>query len=128
MRWEGQRQSDNIEDRRGMGPVRPGVGIGLGGIVLVLAVSFLTGTNPLQILNMIGGIQDGAVPSDVEAPGPTQPLQDQLGKFASVVLAWQRETRGDRPLPGREGGASGGAHAACRWTLTAAGRRRPESP
>ena len=87
MQWEGQRQSDNIEDRRGMGPVRPGVGIGLGGIVLVLAVSFLTGTNPLQILNMIGGIQDGAVPSDVEAPGPTQPLQDQLGKFASVVLA-----------------------------------------
>ena len=92
MRWEGQRQSDNIEDRRGMGPVRPGVGIGLGGIVLVLAVSFLTGTNPLQILNMIGGIQDGAVPSDVEAPGPTQPLQDQLGKFASVVLADTEDT------------------------------------
>jgi predicted metalloprotease len=92
MRWEGQRQSDNIEDRRGMGPVRPGVGIGLGGIVIVLAVSLLTGTNPLQILNMIGGIQDGAVPSAVEAPGPTQPLQDQLGKFASVVLADTEDT------------------------------------
>ena len=34
MRWEDQRGSDNIEDRRGMGPVR-GAGIGLGGIVLV---------------------------------------------------------------------------------------------
>lgn len=92
MRWEGQRQSDNIEDRRGMGPVRPGIGIGLGGIVLVLAVSFLTGTNPLQILNMIGGMQDGDVPSAVEAPGPAQPPQDQLGQFASVVLADTEDT------------------------------------
>ena len=92
MRWEGQRQSDNIEDRRGRGPVRPGVGIGLGGIVLVLAVSFLTGTNPIQILNMVGGIQDGAVPSAVESPYPTQPPQDQLGKFASVVLADTEDT------------------------------------
>jgi predicted metalloprotease len=92
MRWEGQRQSDNIEDRRGMGPVRPGVGIGLGGIVLVLAVSFLTGTNPLQILNMIGGLQDGSAPSPVEAPGPAQAPQDQLGQFASVVLADTEDT------------------------------------
>lgn len=92
MRWEGQRQSDNIEDRRGMGPIRPGVGIGLGGIVLVLAVSFFTGTNPLQILNMIGGLQDRALPSAVESPGPAQPPQDQLGTFASLVLADTEDT------------------------------------
>ena len=58
MRWEGQRESDNIEDRRGMTVARPGVGIGLGGIVLILAVSFLTGTNPLTLLNMLGGVQE----------------------------------------------------------------------
>lgn len=92
MRWEGHRQSDHIEDRRGMGPIRPGVGIGLGGIVLVLAVSFLTGTNPLQILNMIGGLQDRALPSAVESPGPAQPPQDQLGTFASLVLADTEDT------------------------------------
>lgn len=45
MRWEGQRESDNVEDRRGMGPARVG-GLGLGGIVLVLAVSYFTGINP----------------------------------------------------------------------------------
>lgn len=92
MRWEGHRQSDHIEDRRGMGPIRPGVGIGLGGIVLVLAVSFFTGTNPLQILNMIGGLQDGALQSAVESPGPAQPPQDQLGTFASLVLADTEDT------------------------------------
>ena len=36
MRWEGQRESGNVEDRRGMGPARVGGvgGLGLGGIVL----------------------------------------------------------------------------------------------
>lgn len=92
MRWEGHRQSDNIEDRRGMGPGRPGVGIGLGGIVLVLAVSYFTGTNPLQILNMIGGLQEGAEPSPVETSGPARPPEDQLGQFASVVLADTEDT------------------------------------
>ena len=61
MRWEGQRESGNIEDRRGLTPAR-GAGIGLGGIVLVLAVSFMTGANPLQILNMLSGLQEASGP------------------------------------------------------------------
>ena len=49
MRWEGQRESDNVEDRQGMGPARIGGvgGLELGGIVLMLAVRYFTGTNPL---------------------------------------------------------------------------------
>ena len=43
MRWGGQRESSNVEDRRGMGPVGIGSGLGVGGLVLVLVVSFLTG-------------------------------------------------------------------------------------
>ncbi|HQR16235.1 MAG TPA: neutral zinc metallopeptidase, partial [Nitrospira sp.] len=57
MRWQGQRESQNIEDRRGRGAARSGAGIGLGGLVLVLAVSFLTGTNPLTLLNLLTGVQ-----------------------------------------------------------------------
>ena len=57
MRWEGQPESENVEDRRGMGPARVG-GIGLSGIVLVLAISYFTGTNPLTLLNMINGVQE----------------------------------------------------------------------
>ena len=71
MRWEGQRESRNIEDRRGMGAARPGVGLGLGGIVLVLAVSFLTGTNPLTLLNMLNGVQEITTPVEPERSGPT---------------------------------------------------------
>jgi len=92
MRWGGQRESQNIEDRRGMGPARSGVGIGLGGIVIVLAVSFLTGTNPLTLLNMLNGVQDMTTSSEPEQPGPTGAPSDKLGKFASVVLADTEDT------------------------------------
>ena len=91
MRWRGQRESGNIEDRRGMTPGR-GAGIGLGGIVLVLAVSYITGTNPLQILNMLSGVQDMTAPSADVQRGPTGAPKDQLGRFAAVVLADTEDT------------------------------------
>ena len=93
MRWEDQRESTNVEDRRGMGPARAGgMRIGLGGIVLVLLVSYFTGMNPLQLLNMLGGIQEMASPTVEEAPSSTNPPSDQLGRFASVVLADTEDT------------------------------------
>lgn len=89
MRWEGQRESGNVEDRRGMSPARVrGVGgLGIGGIVLVLAVSYFTGTNPLTLLNMLDGVQTMTQSSEPEENVPTGSPSDQLGKFASVVLA-----------------------------------------
>jgi uncharacterized protein len=92
MRWGGQRESQNVEDRRGMGPARAGVGVGLGGMVLVLAVSFLTGTNPLTLLNMINGVQEITTSPESEGPGPRGAPSDSLGKFASVVLADTEDT------------------------------------
>jgi predicted metalloprotease len=92
MRWREQRESTNIEDRRGLGPVDAGTGIGLGGIVLVLIVSFLTGTNPLALLNMVETVQEVTSPPEVELPAPTGPPADELGKFAAVVLADTEDT------------------------------------
>jgi predicted metalloprotease len=91
MRWGGQRESDNVEDVRGQGPFRPGLAIGGGGILLVLLVSFLTGTNPLTLFNMIETVQENSPPSSVQAP-PSAPPTDKLGKFASVVLADTEDT------------------------------------
>src|SRR5438874_11662318 len=87
MRWEGQRESDNVEDRRGMGPARVGGGLGLGGIVLILAVSYFTGINPVTLIDMVNGVQeitDSSVPAE---PVPTGSPSDQLGKFSAIVLA-----------------------------------------
>ncbi|EWS53460.1 putative neutral zinc metallopeptidase [Methylibium sp. T29] len=51
MKWEGQEQSDNVEDRRGMGgggrgglPIG-GRGIGVGTIVIVLVAGWIFGIN-----------------------------------------------------------------------------------
>jgi uncharacterized protein len=87
MRWEGQRESGNIEDRRGMGPARIGGGLGIGGVLLVLVVSYFTGINPLILLNMLSGGQSMPESSAPSEPAPTGSPDDQLGKFASVVLA-----------------------------------------
>jgi predicted metalloprotease len=90
MRWEGERESSNVEDRRGMGAPAIG-GIGIGGIVLVLAISYFTGTNPLTLLELLN-----SVPSIPDGPGQesgqTGPPSDRLGKFASVVLADTEDT------------------------------------
>lgn len=91
MRIEGQRGSDNIEDRRGMGPARAG-GLGIGGILLVLAVSYFTGTNPLTLLNMLNGVEQMSSGPDEVSDTPTSQPQDELGRFAAVVLADTEET------------------------------------
>ncbi|MEQ1796289.1 MAG: neutral zinc metallopeptidase [Nitrospira sp.] len=127
MRWEGQRESQNVEDRRGMGPARVGSvgGLGIGGIVLVLAVSYFTGTNPLTILNMLNGVQSMTQSSEPTESGPTGPPSDQLGKFASVVLAdtettW-RQLLGPRYEDPRLVLFTGGVHSACGTTSSAVG-------
>ena len=92
MRIEDQRGSDNVEDRRGMGPARIGGrgGLGIGTIVLVLAVSYFTGANPLTVFNMINGVQsvtETMSPSVPSESGTVGAPSDHLGRFASVVLA-----------------------------------------
>lgn len=127
MRWEGQRESGNVEDRRGMGPARVG-GIGVGGIVLVLAISYLTGTNPLTLLNMLNGVQEMSTPAADQEPAPLGSPNDSLGKFASVVLA-DTETTWEAVLPrlGRHYENprlvlfTGGVQSACGTTSAAVG-------
>ncbi|HYE20428.1 MAG TPA: neutral zinc metallopeptidase [Tepidisphaeraceae bacterium] len=82
MRWEGERQSDNIEDRRGMsGGVMAGGG-GIVALVIGLIVYFVTGRPP-QNLGPVGP-QGGAAQS-----GSVQqtPANDRMTQFVSTVLA-----------------------------------------
>ncbi|HKY62238.1 MAG TPA: neutral zinc metallopeptidase [bacterium] len=90
MRWENQRESRHVEDRRGRPAVRGGIAIGGTGLLLVLVLSLLTGQNPLQLLGQLGG---GAYEtSTVDSGAPPGLPQDQLGRFASVVLANTEDT------------------------------------
>lgn len=86
MRWQGERQSDRVEDRRGMTPMRGGVALGGCGAVILLLFALITGTNPLQLIGALGG--DGAsLDPGATAPAPTGAPADELGQFVATVLA-----------------------------------------
>ena len=71
MRWQGRRQSENVEDQRGMGPVGGGGmlggrgvrvgGFGIGGTLIILLLGLVFGFDPSFLLN--GGYVE-------EAPAP----------------------------------------------------------
>ena len=84
MRWEGREGSSNVEDRRGMGMGR-GAGLGCGGLLVVAVIALLTGADPQQLLQLLGGAAQAPTEQAPAGPGQSQP-QDQLGQFASVVL------------------------------------------
>jgi predicted metalloprotease len=90
MRWEGNRESSNVEDVRdggGGGGVFGfgGRSIGIGTIVIALVGGAIFGINPLTILSMLSG---GGGPAPVQqAPAHAPPGNDQQAKFVSVVLA-----------------------------------------
>ena len=81
MRWTPGGRSGNIEDRRGMGGL--GKGLGIGGTVIVLALSLLTGRNLFNDL----GVEPGA------GAGTGAPMsradsarEDSAVQFVSFVL------------------------------------------
>jgi hypothetical protein len=87
----GRRQSSNIEDRRGMRPVRTGVGLSIGGVLFLVVLSLL-GINPLPFL----GVATQA-PSEVQMQDSGQPYQESpqeaaLREMTAVVLADTEET------------------------------------
>ena len=91
MKWEGHRESENVEDVRGSGGgggrrLGGGRGIGLGGIVIALLASWAFGINPMTVLGLLDG-GGGAIPPAQQGPGPTSKPQDPGARFVSVVLA-----------------------------------------
>lgn len=86
MKWQGRSGSGNIEDRRGMGMALP-VGGGIGGLVLLLLISALTGTNPADLIN--------SSPAQDQTVGTSgAPANDPHAQFISVVLRDTEETWG----------------------------------
>ncbi len=95
MKWEGNRESDNVEDRRdeggggggfGGGGLLGGRSIGIGTLVVALLGGWVLGINPLTLLGLLSG--QGGPPVQVQqAPAQRPPADDRLAKFVSTVLA-----------------------------------------
>ncbi len=104
MQWRGQRESSNVEDRRGQGGLgnlgglgtRRGGGIGIGTIVVALVLSWLLGINPLTLLGMfsgadLGGMSTSQVESPLQRSPAGQAADDDASRFVRVVLASTEE-------------------------------------
>jgi uncharacterized protein len=90
MRWEGNRESSNVEDMRDSGGGGGGFGfggrtIGIGTIIVAVVGGALFGINPLTILSMLSG--GGGPAPQAQAPAHAPPSDDRGAKFVSVVLA-----------------------------------------
>ena len=92
MKWEGNRESDNVEDRRGDGgggfgglPIG-GRNVGLGTIVVALVAGWIFGINPLTLIGALSGGSSAPVVQQQSAARPP-PADDQAAKFVSTVLA-----------------------------------------
>jgi predicted metalloprotease len=97
MKWDGNRQSDNVEDRRsddgGSGGGSGGLlGALLGGrlrvgvVVVALLGGWALGINPLTILGLLDG---GSMPAAQvpQQPAKRPPADDRMAAFVSTVLA-----------------------------------------
>ncbi|HOE80015.1 MAG TPA: neutral zinc metallopeptidase [Smithellaceae bacterium] len=87
MRWKGERQSDHVEDRRGMSISRGVKAGGLSGLglVAVVVIGMLLGVDPTALLQVV----EQRAPSSHVATEPGRPpaVHDEMRDFAAVVLA-----------------------------------------
>lgn len=81
MRLNGRRTSSNVDDRRGIGGRTAGVG--LGGILIVGLIAWITGGNPLTAI--IGQLAGGAV--QMAGGHELTEAENQLATFSSQILA-----------------------------------------
>lgn len=115
MKWQGRRKSGNVEDRRGrsgsfgggggFSPLAAGMlmrflfsktGLVLAGIFIL--VMWLTGTNPLALLQQFTG---GGMGNPAASQHEGSPEEEELAAFSAVVLAetevvWSRLLEGYR--------------------------------
>lgn len=91
MKWLGNRQSDNVEDRRGMSGGKLAAGGGVIAVVFFLIKTFFPEAAPFvdTIQN-----QQGQQTQQAGEPVELTPEQKEIGDFAKTVLAYTEDTWG----------------------------------
>ena len=96
MRWEGDRESDNVEDRRGAGGGGGGGfgfggrSIGIGTIVVALVASYFLGVSPATILGLLSGGAPPQQQAQIEQPRAER-ADDRESRFVRTTLAYTED-------------------------------------
>ncbi len=104
MKWENNRQSDQVEDRRsnpgggGLGGLggggRRGKGLGIGTIAVALVAGWIFGINPMTILGVLSGAGDVSGPAQTQSAPATGQPSDRMGQFVASVLGGTEDVWG----------------------------------
>ena len=92
MRMDGQEESSNVEDVRGMSGGRGGGfgiggrGIGIGSVAVAVIAGWVFGINPLTLLGLMSGGGGSEVVQQQQGPAPAPPKDDVGARFVSKVL------------------------------------------
>jgi uncharacterized protein len=101
MKWQGKRQSSNVEDRRGQGGSGQGFGgfsptllaplvkilfskVGLFLVGGFLVISLIMGKNPLALISQL--LSGGAAPAETSTPYKASPKDQELADFTATIL------------------------------------------
>lgn len=84
MKWLGRRQSDNVEDRRGLSGGKVAVGGGVIGIIILL-LNVFGGETGQTVGNVLEQMQGGQ--NQTEAAAPLSKEDEEMGQFVRVILA-----------------------------------------
>lgn len=95
MRLDGRRTSSNVEDRRGMGRGVKIAGGGIGGLIIAALLVWISGGNPLSLLNNQGSF---ATSDEIRSDYRPSEKEEQYAEFAKKILAgtedvWTEEFR-----------------------------------
>ena len=89
MRLTGRRESNNVEDRRGMGTgAKAGIG-GIGGIIIIALITFMSGGNMGDVVsNVVQSQMQGQ--TEVQTGGQQRQFteeEEKLADFSKQILA-----------------------------------------
>lgn len=99
MRWQGRRESDNVEDRRGQSSGSGQGGLGGGGMrlpirgksgIVIIIVVLVAGYYGVDLTPLIDGGQSGG--TQQTRAQSISPKDDEQAKFTSVILASTEDT------------------------------------
>jgi predicted metalloprotease len=85
MKWLGRRQSDNVEDRRGVSGGKVALGGGVIGIIILL-LNVFGGETGQTVGNVLEQMQGGQQ-TQTEAAAPLSKEDEEMGNFVRVILA-----------------------------------------